>query len=786
MLKRYLLLASLLLILISISGCINERSLGFEGKEQVYQVLSHDINGDGVIDGWTYLFQPVSSEGLEVQRVLKIQEIGESEFQETDVAMFEPLENSTFNEIDAHLQNFQSSRGGEEVCKSKLGIGEGCYSSYQCRQKCTNPACSGMLEAYGEGFLGALIEFSQDSADLDGQVGQAETYIESMKEGKNDLETTQNLLLVVGSSRELAGKIESNHLFDSATYGACTKPNYELDELEIARQKIERQSNIFVITKPTGEVEYTMFIILEAEKEGNVYTQIRVVDEVPQGLGVTSRDITLGSNFTVVETNPLSVVWTASNVGIDEKGNTMMYSLETEKGISERWLESNIKVPEVSIREVSFSSSPYFVSALSAVNALFRPIAQSAGYHAALAIVSVVLYILVGRFLWTLVRGVFAAMGAVTSKRSFSQALWRFAGHGKKDKKGYLAVAAILTIAGAALIFYSPSGITDTEIVVNKFILNFSKEPLKSIGSFLLFLGLTSFYFVLEDIVKGLVMGKRYYQTRHELLGEIAATKYQTLKQEAEELNNLLQKCAGAKIDVSGEKSSFNSISIKGIEAMMKQGQTGDINRKVEEALEKVEKLKNSVQEKYNTVNQNMGEWTKIIDDRLKMEGQVSEDMLIEIPNKWRRWVLEQYLLQNRGKGLIIENGALKWREEKVEAPVELPDLMKDLVASGKISAGMIAKRNGTVLASALPEGAVEASVSGICSKFYLAASILADESAKGATDYAIIDSEDGKLFVKGIGTLLVSFYADPEVSERELVSIANGIEPKIRDAMNK
>jgi len=157
--------------------------------------------------------------------------------------------------------------------------------------------------------------------------------------------------------------------------------------------------------------------------------------------------------------------------------------------------------------------------------------------------------------------------------------------------------------------------------------------------------------------------------------------------------------------------------------------------------------------------------------------------MLINVPYQFRKWAVEQYMATHPSDSLIIDGGVLKspaaasgaskqateqaeamkaaaaamtaaasattaQRKQETAEPLDMTALLQDLVASGKVEAAALFRKDGTVLASALPEGISAPTIAAFSSKELFAADAAASELNAGrVTSISGVCNDDTVLF---------------------------------------
>ena len=800
--EHALLLFALFFSLIFISGCITETENTFPGHEELSKSIPQDLDLDGTPETITYLFTPMQIENYSFTRIVVVKSLREpgkawqtGEEEEQNLTFIYKYNDSGLDEVQAHLNTFGSDkRATETECKRILGLDRPdlpCFDRDSCLRACYTPICHPFAMGVGEPFIYSLLDMNNGTKQIDGKVGDAGALVEQLRKNKDNVTKAQydEMLLTLNELMDLSVMVNGNDIFNPSIYFLCKPINYDMKEIRAATIIIQKgrfmsqgSKNVTLppVLKPAtpDKFTYSSFILINSTQAGtdSSYVELTISDQVPNELGAAQGNLVFARNASAVTYNPVSITWKQAGVGAGEANNLLTYSLITNYSTTGNWLEQNLERPSIRIRQVSLLKSPGVISFIAFMNGIFGIFFDMFGYFISLAIVGALMFVLVFRLLWTAMRFAFKAVQTMGRKGDMRQLLYEFAGHAAGQGVVYAGVGVGMLILGAILINpSSPSMVRDNTIIIDKLLQNVSLEPPHTFGAVLFFLGLVSLYYVAEDYVKGLVLGKQYYVSPAQLVREQNTARLKDLEMQIAGIKSLLEECKRERIDASDVHELIFEIPVQRVkEAMEQKKEPFEVKEILDAAFVKAEAAEARGRDKLSTIRESWQPWSGAIKEALVSKKKVRPEMLLDVPKDWRIWAIERYFNEHSGEGLAMEDGELVAFGGKVGRNT-LGDLLKGLIASGKIDGGAIIGANSGLLAAELPRGANKAVIAKMASKMARSASSVT--SLFGTQQKQIIVSlAKGKLLVLPAGKATLVFLLPSEANVAQVIRSTDNI----------
>ncbi len=800
--EHALLLFALFFSLIFISGCITETENPFPGDEELSKSIPQDLDLDGSPETMTYLFTPTRVGDYDFTRIVVVKSMREpgkawqaEEEEEQNITFTYRYNDTGLDEVQAHLNTFSSEkRATESECKRILGLDRSdlpCFDRDSCLRACYTPICHPFAMGVGEPFIYALLDMNNGTKQIDAKIGDAGALVEKLRLGKDNVTKAQydEMLLTLNEIMDLSVMVNGNDIFNPSIYYLCKPINYDLKEIRAATTAIQKgrslsqgskNATLPPVLKPAtpDKFTYSSFILINSTQAGtdSSYVELTVSDQVPRELGANQGNLVFARNASAVTYNPVSITWKQVGVGAGDANNLLTYSLITNYSTTGNWLEQNLDRPSIKVRRVSLLNSPGVVSFVGFMNGIFGIFFDMFGYFISLAIVGAIMFVLVFRMLWTAMRFAFRAVQTMGRKGDMGRMLYEFAGHTAGQGVVYAGVGVGMLILGAILINpSSPSMVHDNQIILDKLLQNVSLEPPHTFGAVLFFLGLVSLYYVAEDYVKGLVLGKQYYVSPAQLVREQNAARLKGLEARIAGIKSLLDECKRERIDASDVHELVFEIPVQRVKEEIEQKkEPQEVKQLLDSAFVKAEEAEARARDKLGTIRESWQAWSGAIKDALVSKKKASPEMLLDVPKDWRIWAIERYFNEHSGEGLGMEDGVLVAFGGKVSRD-SLGDLLKGLIASGKIDAGAIMGANGGLLAAELPGGANKAVVAKMASGMARSASSVT--SLFGTQQKQIIVSlAKGKLLVLPAGKATLVFLLPNEANVAQVIRSTDNI----------
>jgi hypothetical protein len=650
-------LAIMLMIVLLFYGCVEERQITVSGYEQIESISGSDLTGDGINDFIlvTYGSKVINPEaGVYLKKTVAVYPVSLN----AQIIMYTPMTDYDLQYVKNRINEFaEAKEGGEGSCFSRLQINRAaCVDAESCFEECTSSVCERAGE-YGENTFGNEIYlFNYDSEEIDDIIDDIQSTGSVTTQGERDALGEKITRLMAISS-----KLSSSLLFRPDGFNACTRPNYDSGTLAAALSRLGNS------TLSAGNYEYKVAIIAESEpNEENI--ELYVKDSPPLLLSIDQVTLDVLEDGKLFEKEPLLVGWDA--VELDASREIMYYdfvsSNEPSDEVLSKWKFPKIK--ERNLKALTYLNMAYehpigafvfLVSEYTFNSSLFL------GYYSAVGAAFSVWVVL-------LFLGVFVAelayftIKAVMDRRNIREALVDSFGAPMADWKMYAAVALVLVGAAVMANLFYVAPVSTEGFGVEELIATLGEDPAGA-GCVLLFImGTYTFFLVVEDWLKGIIVGPSYYQLKNatkeentKMLSDLRES-WQALKMRVEDLSK-------TGMVVSEEYAVIVSVPIERLEQMIASGKQGMAKQLLVFNQERLESLDRRLDEKVNVMNQKWPEWEESLGKALSGGDSVPINTLLFIPLQWREWAVEKYISQNRARGFVLENDTVVKREVKVD-----------------------------------------------------------------------------------------------------------------------
>ncbi|HQT45234.1 MAG TPA: hypothetical protein PLO51_04590, partial [Candidatus Micrarchaeota archaeon] len=442
---------------------------------------------------------------------------------------------NSLSRIRGNLQSFLSSKSSAEAeCKRILGLDRPdlpCTDMQTCQKACYTPICQPFAAGAGEPFLKSMADLSAGTKALEDEVSSSINLVDLMASNTNDIrpgdiELLENRLANITS---LSAQINANDILNPNAYALCAPFKYDTSLISNSKDiastaKIQvtftgaNQSTV-TLTAPvsfsspaqssTDYYEYTNIFLLNSNTSGSQLKSVQLVDSLPSKLNVPIESVTYPTNYSSLSQFPLSVQFKIVEIGGSGIGRTLSYSFNSKVPIDGAFAAKSVPTPAVSLSVVSLYSMPVVAQLLQNSSMLYSIINPALGFYLSLAIIAFLLFILVVRVAWSALRLVYAVFTGLMAKARMDTVIYDFAGHANKDNNIYFAVGILLIGAGYYLSL-GPAVPNSAALDPDFALATLSADPVRAFGGVLFLFGLISLYLVIEDILKGVVLGKKY------------------------------------------------------------------------------------------------------------------------------------------------------------------------------------------------------------------------------------------------------------------------------------
>ena len=571
--------------------------------------------------------------------------------------------------------------------------------------------------------------------------------------------------------------------------------SYSFEPAQVG-QNVSVTRTMLVKSEGTDTYSVQAYLQLNSPDAGAQITNIVLAERISSDLAASASEISFEPNYTKqTGEKPLVFEWTFAASGM-QGGQLITYSLSTSNRIDRAWVEDNMLTPSVT----ASSGNPLEIASpvLAPFQGLLASLIPSLGFYPAVAVASAAALILL-YLVWTVLRLIYNTVLAIKDRKKLIDMIYDFAGPGQKNNMQYLIVGAVLIGLGLASAYLLPSApatqLQSTDI--GALTQAYSAEPIKAFGSLLLLLGILALFFVIEDFIKGLALGKRYYEAVRapaELAKAIRESEMlEHIEHNRDEVGQMLQKieslaAAGFNfdeevavlqaviggLDKAEEKAMKKNYSeARGlmVDARLKFDSSHAATLKKIEAATKASTALAALYSAKSDVDVLFIEARKLGATVTEAKGQYAELEINEAIGKAKDLATEsrfdaaekEFVRLKHELDLIVASLAQSTNKKKVVKmePVseeKLDAVLKPLTASGKIDAAAIVRRDGLMIYSRLPANVAKNVIAAMSARMMDRAEMVSNELKRGDVRYIIADSTLGKIIamdVEGMAVLI-------------------------------
>jgi predicted regulator of Ras-like GTPase activity (Roadblock/LC7/MglB family) len=535
-------------------------------------------------------------------------------------------------------------------------------------------------------------------------------------------------------------------------------------------------------------------------------SDLTISERIPTELTTSLADMTFQTNYTAVANQrPLILEWRVTGVGAKAETG-ISYSATTSTKIDRPWVEANILTPGATVAVSTFTSYPGISATTHILQGMLSSLIPAAGFYPAVAIVAAFLLILL-YILYEILRLIFHLIMGIQSRRQPIDIIYEYAGAGEKNNKMHIAMGVGLIAVGIVVMqFVAGPQIQKPDVStldLSSIILGFATDPTRAFGSLILMLGILALFFVAEDMLKGLALGKRYYEAirKPEQLEQAVRESgiMEHLEHLRDEVGNTLHRAEALEasgFDFSDDISVLEAV-IGGVdkaeEAAMKhqmdeaRGLMVEARKKYDASrsimtrkLEKASRIADSLSALYSAksdVEALIIEATRAganVAEAKSRLAKVNVDEAIDFAKK----KVGAGKLEDAEKELapaMKELDSLRATLSKSAKPrarvkmgemskQKLDAVLKSLVSSGKIEAAAIVRRDGLMVSSNLPAGVDKDVIAAMSARMLDRAEMVSSELKRGTVKYVVADSTLGKIITMDVeGTAVLMCLVKPK-----------------------
>ncbi len=686
--RRQLFLALFLGLLLF--GCVEERTISVTGYETIETIGGADLTGDGVNDLLTYSYRSIPIDqpaGISMSRKVSIAPYSYSYV----ISAF--AETPDLEGAKSLIQEFDTQRkSGESACIQRLQLSlPSCIDTQTCVQNCMAEYCTMGYSMGGDAFGDELLSFKQKSEEMDRTVAELLATSSLPTQGEKE-QFIRKIVRVMALSSDLY----YNNIFNPQTYNLCTPLQLPLDKLDSAAQKIA------TVEISPDRYRYRVAEVVTGGSEDE-YISVFIQDTPP--IVMTIDELSVDIDGIIYQRLPLRLGW--ENLRLDAYRKVPAYSFTSpdpaDESIMTKW--SNPQVNERNIKFLGIFNTiltnpivAFFLNFAKEVFALFYSL--GAGYFASLgAAASFLLYSAL--FIILALQFLFHAAHAYIDRKSVREFLVDKMGPPITDWRTYLAVGVFLVAVSLALgaLYIRPTDAGELDIATIQ--LKIASDIMGALSGLIFIFGAYTIYLVLEDFLKGLLLGEEYYHAKGATKEENLAS-LSKMKVLISNLKIRIETMSRTGMEVKEEYAVILAVPMDRLEQLVDMGKQNTARSLINFHTERLDAMDKRIEQKVAIMEQNWPVWNTEIEKALDQSAEVPVETLVSIPLQWRDWAVNKFISEHRSRNLILEDNKIKRRQVSVENLINTA--LGDVRRSGLAQASIVLQ-NGKVVSNTFSKG---------------------------------------------------------------------------------
>ncbi|MGC9057472.1 MAG: roadblock/LC7 domain-containing protein [Candidatus Micrarchaeia archaeon] len=602
----------ILLLAIALAGCF-EKTLPLPQKKAMLESSkTSDIDKDGIPDEWYYSYKPETLDGFKMKREIYIQGM-------TRNPSFAPQKYYVRNEQKAEEYYNQLTLVATLVPQCTYAIDEviPCGSVEECHNLCAAKVrCNNGLNKY-PGLNASIYELSVGISNIRENALRFRTLIAS----KSSLSQAELESILTGRDT-LVGSINKLLSNDIFTNLLCSPT--ELERTLIMLESIEDMYQLDTQKTESQYVDaYTTYKIISKTSFSYDENAVVEIDEpIPQSFAPSRASITfITPPKYVSDSVPITARYLVSFKKVEQTKADIAYEVETS---SKGWADDvgAITYPSGTIRILELESFGPYVLFQNIFYGTLNFLRQYIGFGFAISITVFITLLILYLFV-TLVRIVYSVFISMGRHESLKEALYRVAGHGGKGRLELFALAVISLVVGFYVIRSAGEPVGENILLI------LASNNSLLVGTLVFSIGFFSLYFITSDVVKGIILGPRYFRAPT-IVGVRKVVVEKELKEELDKMRmSLLKLEEDAKVSgitlPAGNVEEFMQV-LEVAEKMVNEG-------KLDEAEAYMSK---HVRKKYTALHEQLSVGINLQTIVSKMRGEI-EDEISHIEQIYRK-----------------------------------------------------------------------------------------------------------------------------------------------------
>lgn len=480
-------------------------------------------------------------------------------------------------------------------------------------------------------------------------------------------------------------------------------------------------------------------------------TDVTVRETIPASLSTSIDNINFTPQYSdlIRSEPPITVDWKFTFSGSANMGSTVEYSTVAFQQIDENWINQYAETPDITVQVLNPNSVPFVVSLTNLGDSIFGLLKANMDFYIASGIYGALLFIIILLYL-ELLALVAAYVVSLVKKTPLMTEVYNFVGHGRKDNNTWIAIGIALIIAGSAI-----------DLMVKNVVGSASLDTMtrlgsnipKTIGAFVIALGLISIYYALIDMVKGSLLGERYFMSPL----DIARARLRELSGYIDTLENSIMTSTEENIDTETEEV------VADVERRRLERLITDVSPdNAEQYMPQILKSISDVQAAFDSlvgkkeILTDWPSWRNSIDELLLEQERVGPELLTKIPQRWRRWALARYMSEHLGEAITVENGALVKIKTVMIEKKDVIELLNGLMQAGRIEGVAVMRKDGLLVAAMLPKEVDQNLIAAVSAKVVANAEMASIELERGKINFIMLRSTSGDTVIYGGRTVVL------------------------------
>ena len=438
---------------------------------------------------------------------------------------------------------------------------------------------------------------------------------------------------------------------------------------------------------------------------------------------------------------PITVVWRFTFGSGGEIGKTIEYTVTAFQEINRAWIDRYAQAPSIEVEVIDPKAIPIYVQLSSLNKTIYEFLTNTIGFYLATAaytsIIVIVFLVLIELFM-----AVFAYVRSTVGRTEIKKEYLKLVGHGKKDNQVWIALGILLAILGTVAIVMTEEIAGTGELTL---VVRLASNVPKTIGIAIFVLGIVSIYYVLADMLKGIVLGERYFLVPIDM----ARARLKQLLDTIDRLDREISQQNTQGIDTEPEEIVMEVERNKAerIASELNEENAEYYVKPLVNAINNVQTSIDSLENKIEVLT-SWPMWRKNVDDLLITKDSVTAEMLTAVPSRWRKWALTRYLSEHLGEALTIEEGILKKIKIAAVGKEEVDLILTDFMRAGKIEGMTVMRKDGLTISSFMPKDVDPNLIAAMGTKVMANAEMSSMELEKGRPKFVLIKAGDQNILI--------------------------------------